>query len=136
MLFRIFIIRMTTVTIYLTPALDGVTSEVGYFYENQWIKLINMSPSVAGAITGGVVFNGVPDLPLYLFIPSQTIGGITYEEAISNGWAKTASTFTDNITLVEVQEPNGNGEPPSPIDIKSIAIPGIVGVVLMVLLRG
>lgn len=119
---------MTDVTINLTPALDGVASEVGYFFNDQWIKLINMLPSVAGAITGGVVFNGVPDLPLYLFIPSQTIGGITYEEAISNGWAKTDPTFTENITL-EISEPPIPPEPP--VDIKSIVIPGVAGAVLI-----
>jgi len=124
---------MTNVTIYLTPALDGVASEVVYFYSDQWIKVIDMpGVSVAGVIGPFGIATGITFTTLHIRVPSQTIGGITYEEAISVGWMETSPTFAGNITLVEVPPPNGNGEEPSPIDIKSIAIPGIVGVVLMV----
>ena len=124
---------MTEVTIYLTPPLDGVTSEIGYFFEDQWIKVIDIPVvSVAGVIGPLGIATGITFTALYVYIPSQTIGGITYEEALSVGWMETSATFTDSITLVEVAEPPPNGEPPTPpIDIKIIAIPGIVGLVLM-----
>jgi len=125
---------MTDVTIYLTPALDGVTSEVGYFFNDQWIKVINAPASVAGIIGTFGIVTGIDFAPLHIFIPSQTIGGVTYEEALSQGWMETASTFTDNITLIEVAPPPP--PPPPPIEIKSIVIPGILGIVLMFLLRG
>jgi hypothetical protein len=125
---------MTNVTIYLTPALDGVTSEVGYFFNDQWIKVIDAPVSVGGVIGTFGIVTGIDFTSLHVYIPSQTIGGVTYEEALSQGWMETASTFTDNITLIEVAPPPP--PPPPPVEIKSIVIPGFVGIVLMFLLRG
>ena len=105
-----------------------MTSEIGYFFEDQWIKVIDTpAVSVVGVIGPLGIATGITFTALYVYIPSQTIGGITYEEALSVGWMETATTLTDSITLVEVQEPT----PPPPVEFKSIAIPGIVGVVLM-----
>lgn len=120
---------MVQITVSLTPQLTGVQGKLHMVIGDQIYPVINLPLSENGIISGGIAVSS-PELDYAVIIPEQTINGIIYLESMS-----TLFNLLSNVNLNMILEPKFPPTPPTPplppVEYGSIAVPAILGLVVM-----
>ena len=124
---------MVVITVNFTPPLSGIAGTLYLVTGEVYNRIMDVPLSQNGVMDADII-TAYPDLSYAIVFPEQTIGGVNYLRSQTPLFNLT-SPKTFNITL-ETIPVNGNGPTP-PFEVKSIAVPGIAGILLMFLiLRG
>ncbi len=98
---------MVTLTVNLTPPLTGVKGEMWIMFlvggVGYWYYLLDVPLSVNGIIGPFGYADGYPFNVHQIRFPEQTIGGVTYEAAETNGFTL-YENWTFNIVLTPREE--------------------------------
>ena len=98
---------MVNLTVNIDPPLTGVKGEMWIMFlvggVGYWYKLIDIPPSVNGIIGPFGYADGYPFNIHQIRFPEQTIGGVVYEAAETNGFTL-YENWTFNVTLTPKEE--------------------------------
>ena len=122
----------------LQPPVDGVASELWAMFVDPvtgedvaFNTTIPIPLSVGGSIDFAATVGVPTSYRFFLFIPAQTVGGVSYMQAQTSPWLGSMSIVNQIIGLEEVVVPPGNGNGVIPVGNLGLIVVAAVALALI-----